>query len=132
MKRVWSVGLCALQFVIFFSPLAAQEKAGPTWESNARAVRVLEAGINALGGMESARRADKVTVNYRAVNHALGQNAAFDAPPGDFRRVGAKTLIDYSGNRYVSEGQSDFPGGYKFNFRSVIAPRRSFSIDLLG
>jgi DNA-binding beta-propeller fold protein YncE len=131
MRRVWSVGLCALQFVIFAVPRAAQEKAGPTWHSHAQAVRVLEAGIDALGGMENVRRADKIIVRYEAVNHALGQNAAFNAPPPDFRRVGSKTLIDYSGNRYVSEGQSDFPGGYKFNFRSVVAPRRSFSIDLL-
>ena len=131
MRRVWGVGLCALQFVIFVSPLAAQEKAGPTWQSHAQAARVLGAGIDALGGMENVRRADKITVYYGAVNHPLGQHAAFDAPPGDFRRVGVKTLIDYTGGRYVSEGQSDFPGGYKFNFRSVIAPRRSFSIDLL-
>jgi len=131
MKRVWSVGLCALQFVIFAVPSAAQEKAGPTWQPHAQAVRVLEAGINALGGMENVLRADKVTVSYGAVNHALGQNTAFDAPPPDLRRLGAKTFLDYTGNRYVTEGQSEFPGGYKFNFRFVVAPRRSFSIDLL-
>ncbi|HEX8336099.1 MAG TPA: hypothetical protein VF621_05175, partial [Pyrinomonadaceae bacterium] len=131
MRKVWKVGLCALQFVVFVSPRAAQEKAGPTWRSHAQAVRVLEAGINALGGMENVRRADKITVNYSAVNHGLGQNAAFNARSADFRRVGVKTSIDYSGDRYVTEGQSDFPGGYKFNFRTVVAPRRSFSIDLL-
>jgi DNA-binding beta-propeller fold protein YncE len=131
MRRVWKVGLCASLFVVFASPRAAQEKGGPTWRSHAQAVRVLEAGIAALGGMENVRRADKVTVNYSAVSHAFGQNAAFDAPPADFRRVGAKTLIDYSGNRYVTEGQSEFPGGYKFNFRFVVAPQRSFSLDLL-
>ena len=131
MRRVWSVCLYALQLVIFVSPGAAQEKAGPTWESNAQAVRVLEAGIKALGGMENVRRADKVTVKYRAVSHPPGQNKAFDDAPANVRRVGMKTLIDYSGNRYVSEGQSYFPGGYMFNFRTVIAPRRSFSLDLL-
>jgi DNA-binding beta-propeller fold protein YncE len=92
---------------------------------------VLHAGIEALGGMENVRRADKITINYRAVNHPPGQNASFDGPPADFQRVGAKTLIDYSGNRYVTEGQSNSAGGYQFNFRSVVAPRRSFSLDLL-
>jgi DNA-binding beta-propeller fold protein YncE len=92
---------------------------------------VLAAGINALGGIENIRRADRVTVNYSAVNHPLGQNAAFDARAADFQRVGAKTLIDYSGGRYVTEGQSNSAGGYKFNFRSVVAPKRSLSIDLL-
>ena len=84
MKRVWSVCLCVLQLVIFVSPRPAQEKSGPTWQSYAQAVRVLEAGIEALGGMENIRRADKVTVKYKAVNHPLGQNAAFDAGPADF------------------------------------------------
>ncbi|HLM58782.1 MAG TPA: MBL fold metallo-hydrolase [Pyrinomonadaceae bacterium] len=131
MKRVRIVGLCALQLLVVVSTHYAQGPSGPTWESNERARRVLEAGIDALGGMENVRRADKVAINYRAVNHPPGQNAAFDAPPADFLRVGAKTFIDYSGGRYVTEGQSNSPGGYKFNFRSVIAPRRSFSIDLL-
>lgn len=31
----------------------------------------------------------------------------------------------------MTEGQSNSSGGYKFNFRFVIAPRRSFSIDVL-
>lgn len=131
MKTVCIAGLWLLTFVGCVSHCRAQEKAGPTQRSHANAVRVLESGIDALGGLENVRRADKVTVNYKAVNHPPGQNAAFDAAPADFRRVGARTLLDYSGARYVSEGQSDSPGGYRFNFRTVIAPRRSFSIDLL-
>ena len=131
MKTVGIVSLLVLPFLAFASPCFSQEKAGPTWHSHARAVRVLESGIDALGGIENGRRADKVTVNYKAVNHPLGQNAAFDAPPADFQRVGAKTLIDYSGNRYVTEGRSNSAGGYQFNFRYVITPRRSFSLDLL-
>ncbi|MGH9941227.1 MAG: MBL fold metallo-hydrolase [Pyrinomonadaceae bacterium] len=131
MKRVWISGLCLLQFVIFVSPRLAQEKTGPTWHAHLQARQVLEDGINALGGIENIRRADKITINYKAVNHPLGQNAAFDAPPAEFQRVGAKTLIDYSGIRYVTEGQSNSAGGYKFNFRSVIAPKRSFNIDVL-
>ncbi|HEY0172473.1 MAG TPA: cytochrome D1 domain-containing protein [Pyrinomonadaceae bacterium] len=131
MKRVRIAGLCVLQFVTLVSAHRAQEKDGPTWLSQARARQVLEAGIDALGGMGNVRRADKITINYKSVNHPLGQNAAFDAPPADFERVGVKTLIDYAGGRYVTEGQSNSAGGYKFNFRNVIAPRRSFGIDLL-
>ncbi|HEX8188319.1 MAG TPA: MBL fold metallo-hydrolase [Pyrinomonadaceae bacterium] len=131
MRIVWGLGLCALHAVIFVSPLPAQEPAGPTRRSQAQAARVLDAGIKALGGLENVRRAGKVTINYDAVNHPLGQNASFDGPPADFRRVGARTLIDYAGNRYVTEGQSNSAGGYQFNFRTVVAPRRSFSLDLL-
>jgi glyoxylase-like metal-dependent hydrolase (beta-lactamase superfamily II) len=111
--------------------VAGQEKVNFTQASYERAKQTLDAGIRAHGGMENIRRADKITINYKAVNHPLGQNAAFDAPPGNFERVGARSMIDYAGNRYISEGQTNFPGGYKFNFRFVVAPQRSFSIDVL-
>jgi glyoxylase-like metal-dependent hydrolase (beta-lactamase superfamily II) len=131
MKKTGIVSLTVLQLLLFVSFNFAQEKLNPTWQSQLQAKQVLDDGINALGGTENISRADKLTINYRAVNHPLGQNAAFTAPPADFERVGLKTLIDYSGNRYVTEGQSNSPGGYKFNFRFVIGPKRSFSLDVL-
>ncbi len=131
MKKVRTLSLCVLQILILVSLSLAQEKPNPTWQSHLQARQILDAGINALGGMENIRRADKITINYTSVNHPVGQNAAFNAPPANFQRVGLKTLIDYSGNRYVTEGQSNSSGGYKFNFRFVIAPKRSFSIDVL-
>lgn len=130
MKRLVTCFLY-LQFLISASPIFAQEKPNLTQKSFAQAKQILEAGINALGGIENLRRADKISIYYKAVNHPLGQNVAFDAAPANFERVGAKTLIDYSGNRYVTEGQSNSAGGYKFNFRFVISPKRSFSIDVL-
>jgi glyoxylase-like metal-dependent hydrolase (beta-lactamase superfamily II) len=131
MKKVCFISLSVLQLLIFFSFSAAQEKPDPTWQSHLRARQILDGAINALGGMENIRRADKITINYKAVNHPLGQNAASTAPPADFERIGVRTSIDYSGGRYVTEGQSNSSGGYQFNFRFVIAPKRSFSIDLL-
>lgn len=131
MKKASIVSLSALQLLIFFSLSFAQDKPGPTLQSHLQAKQVLDGAINALGGMENLRRADKITINYKAVNHPPGQNAAFTAPQADFERIGAMSSIDYSGNRYVTEGQSNSTGGYKFNFRYVIAPKRSFSIDVL-
>ncbi|HKS28791.1 MAG TPA: MBL fold metallo-hydrolase [Pyrinomonadaceae bacterium] len=131
MKRASLISLTILQLLISLPFIFAQEKAAPTWRSQLEAKQVLNDGIDALGGMENILRADKVTINYRAVNHPLGQNAAFGAAPAEFLRVGARTLIDYSGNRYVSDGQSNSAGGYKFNFRSVSSPKRSFNIDVL-
>ncbi len=131
MKKFSFSVLLLLHFLVSVSFTFAQEKPSLTWSSFQQARQVLDAGINALGGIENIRRADKITINYKAVNHPVGQNAAFAAPPVDFERIGAKTLIDYSGNRFVNEGQSNSPGGYKFNFRNVISPKRSFSIDVL-
>ena len=131
MKRNNLVSLTVLQLLLFVSFNFAQEISSLTVKSQLQAKQVLDAGISALGGMENIRRVDKITINYRAVNHPLGQNAAFTAPPADFERIGLKTAIDYSGNRYVTEGQSNSAGGYKFNFRFVVGPKRSFSIDVL-
>lgn len=131
MKKISFTVLLLLQFLFSSPVIFAQEKPNPTTESFLKAKQILEAGINALGGMENISRADKITINYKAVNHPIGQNAAFTAPPADFLRSGVKTLIDYSGNRYVTEGQSNSAGGYKFNFRTVAAPKRSFNIDVL-
>lgn len=131
MKRASVAGLIVLQALIFTSPGFGRQEPNPTRRSRSLAGQVLHAGIDALGGMEHVRRADKITIRYRSVNHPLGQNAAYGAPPADFQRIGARTSIDYSGNRYATEGQSNSPGGYRFNFRFVSAPKRSFSIDLL-
>lgn len=131
MKKASIISLIALQFLLLVSSSFAQEKPNLTRQSNLQARQILDAGINALGGMENIRRADKITINYKAVNHPPGQNAALTAPPADFERIGLKTAIDYSGNRYLTEGQSNSAGGYKFNFRFVVAPKRSFSLDVL-
>jgi glyoxylase-like metal-dependent hydrolase (beta-lactamase superfamily II) len=131
MKKIRIVSLGGLQILILVSLSLAQEKPNPTLQSQLQARQVLDAGIDALGGMDNIRRADKITINYKSVNHPIGQNAAYNAAPARFERLGVKTSIDYSGNRYVAEGQSNSAGGYKFNFRLVIAPKRSFSIDVL-
>ena len=110
---------------------AAQSKTSRPLVSFQRARQVLERAIAAHGGLENIRRADKITIRYKAFNYALGQNHSFNAPLTPAPREGAKTLIDYAGNRFIAEGQTNFPGGYKFNFRFVISPKRSFSLDVL-
>jgi hypothetical protein len=124
--------LIAAALVLIGNSIAgAQQKADNAFSSYERAKQVVDDALAAHGGLENIRRADKITINYKSVFHPLGQNAAFTAPPANFERVGAKTLIDYSGGRFVTEGQSNSAGGYKFNFRFVISPKRSFSIDVL-
>jgi hypothetical protein len=93
-----------LYSLIWILPVSAQRKTGLTHESYLKAREIFNAGINALGGMENIRRADKISIYYRSVGHPVGQNAAFGAPSVNALRTGAKTLIDFSGNRYVTEG----------------------------
>jgi hypothetical protein len=102
-----------------------------TFSSYERAKQVLDAAIAAHGGLENIRAADKIAINYKSVNYPLGQSYSFTAPLTGIPRDGSvKTFIDYSGGRYISESESNFQGGYKFNFRFVVSPKRSFSIDV--
>jgi hypothetical protein len=59
----------------------AQETPSSTLASFLRAKQVLGAGINALGRMENIRPTDRISINYKAVNHPIGQNSSFSAPP---------------------------------------------------
>ena len=123
--------------VLFITMLAlcgnslAQQKASAAYSSYERAKQVLDAAIAAHGGLENIHSADKIAINYKSVVRVFGQNYSFTEPPTGIPRIGAKTLIDYSGERYITEGQTNFQGGYKFNFRNVVSPKRSFSIDVL-
>ncbi|MDQ3714059.1 MAG: MBL fold metallo-hydrolase [Acidobacteriota bacterium] len=110
---------------------AAQPKASAAFSSFERAKQVLDAAIAAHGGLENIRRADKIAIDYKSVNFPLGQSYSFVAPLAGIPRGSVKTLIDFGGGRYFTESESNFQGGYKFNFRSVVAPKRSFSIDVL-
>ncbi len=113
-----------------FSFAQAQQKVGVAFSSYERAKQVLDAAIAAHGGMENIRASDKIAINYKSVNYPLGQSYSFTAPLAGIPRGSVKTFIDYSGGRYISESESNFPGGYKFNFRFVVSPKRSFSIDV--
>lgn len=125
-----SLFICAL-ILIAVSFAGAQQRKSVAFSSFERAKQILEAGINALGGLENIRRADKIAIDYKSVNYPLGQSFSFTAPLAGIPRGSTKTLIDYGGGRYITESESNFQGGYKFNFRFVISPKRSFSIDVL-
>jgi glyoxylase-like metal-dependent hydrolase (beta-lactamase superfamily II) len=113
-----------------FSFAQAQQKVGVAFSSYEHAKQVLDIAITAHGGLENIRAADKIAINYKSVNYPLGQSYSFTAPLAGIPRGSVKTFIDYSGGRYISESESNFPGGYKFNFRFVVSPKRSFSIDV--
>ncbi|HLM59735.1 MAG TPA: MBL fold metallo-hydrolase, partial [Pyrinomonadaceae bacterium] len=136
MKTKYTIEIIKLSLFIgtliltVFSFARAQQKAGVAFSSYERAKQVLDTAIAAHGGLENIRTADKIAINYKSVNYPLGQSYSFTAPLAGIPRGSVKTFIDYSGGRYISESESNFPGGYKFNFRFVVSPKRSFSIDV--
>jgi glyoxylase-like metal-dependent hydrolase (beta-lactamase superfamily II) len=129
-KNKQSFFICAL-ILIAISFTAAQQKSSVAFTSYERAKQILDSAIVAHGGIENIRRADKIAIDYKSINYPLGQSFSFTAPLTGIPRGSTKTLIDYNGGRYITEAESNFQGGYKFNFRFVVSPKRSFSIDVL-
>jgi glyoxylase-like metal-dependent hydrolase (beta-lactamase superfamily II) len=125
--------LCLFTFALIFTVVsfAAAQSTSFAFSSFENAKQILESAIAAHGGLENIRRADKIAIDYKSVNYPLGQSFSFAEPLSGIPRGSTKTLIDYSGGRYITEAESNFQGGYKFNFRFVITPNRSFSIDVL-
>ena len=131
MKTICRSLIAFLLLIPFLLSEIVQGQAPGQPDSALRAKKLIDSAITAFGGETKLRAADKVTVLYRAVNHPFGQNAAFGSAPANFERSGARTQIDFSGGRFVTEGQSSSAGGYKFFFRFVVSPQGSFSIDVL-
>ncbi|HEX8352501.1 MAG TPA: hypothetical protein VF611_06375, partial [Pyrinomonadaceae bacterium] len=113
------------------APASARQAVSVTRSSYDRARRVLDAGVEAAGGLARLRAADRVTVVYRSSGHRVGQNASYTATPKVVPIAESRTMIDYGGQRYFGEGLSRSPGGYAFRFRTVVTPRLSFTIDVL-
>jgi hypothetical protein len=77
-KSKWSL-FTGILILTVFSFAYAQQKPSFAFSSFERAKQILDAATATHGRLENIRRADKIAINYRSVNHQLGQNSAFDA-----------------------------------------------------
>jgi glyoxylase-like metal-dependent hydrolase (beta-lactamase superfamily II) len=110
----------------------AQDESKAAAKPDERARQLLDAGIAALGGLERLRAASSVMINYRSVQHPPGQTPVFNSAPIDTPVTNYRTMIDYAGQRYVSEATLNFPTAYSLANRTVITPQRGFIIDPSG
>lgn len=93
-----------------------------------RARQVLDAGVEALGGIEAIRASQDVKVVVKGHSYARNQSLAVNAPYDKMTRD--ETLyIDLRNRRYLIETRDPLPGGFVFGGTQVITGNQGFFIN---
>ncbi len=97
-------------------------------QSYGDARRVLEAGVNALGGLEEIRAAQDVRIKIRGFSYARNQSVGVN-PPYDKMTRDEDLFIDVRNRRYIIETRDPLPGGFVFGGKQVITGNQGFFAD---
>lgn len=97
-------------------------------ESYTRARKVLEAGIDALGGLEGMRETQDVSVKVRGFSYARNQSLSVN-PPYDKMTRDEDLFIDVRNRRYTVETRDPLPGGFVFGGKQVITGNQGFFVN---
>ncbi len=96
--------------------------------SYARARKVLEDGVNALGGLEEIRAAQDVKVKVRGFSNARNQSLDVN-PPYDKMTRDEDLFIDLTNRRFIVETRDPLPGGFVFGGAQVINGNQGFFVN---
>jgi glyoxylase-like metal-dependent hydrolase (beta-lactamase superfamily II) len=109
---------------------AAQQGKSVSEKSFTEARRVLNAGIEALGGLEALRKVEDLSMKWKGTNYARNQSLT---PEGPYYSadVEGSLLFDSKRNWVVFEQASLLPG-FKFHNRQVVKGDKGFAFDLLA
>lgn len=117
--------------LVFALPAAAQRRTtggGGSAQSHARALRVLENGIAALGGLEAIREAQDVSATINGFSYARNQSISVN-PPYDKMTRDESLYIDLRNRRYIIETRDPLPGGFVFGGKQVITGNQGFFVN---
>jgi len=109
---------------------AVAQEQNATRSSYERARQVLDAGIEAMGGLGSLRAANQIAIAYRGPLHSNAQKASPSSPALVVPMSEERTIIDLTRRRYLNETRLRYPGGQVLHFRRVVDGREGFSIDV--
>jgi glyoxylase-like metal-dependent hydrolase (beta-lactamase superfamily II) len=112
----------------FGSPSLAQS-GSITLDSYRRARDVLMRGIEAIGGLDSIRALQDVTIQLNGARHLRGQSLRAD-PPYDAPASTGSLVFDVRNGRLRWEEQGSFSAGFPFHNLVVTDGRQRFTADL--
>ena len=124
----------ALSFILaaFGAPAAtAQKGAAPktiSEKSYARARQVLEAGLQALGGLDAIREARDVSLKVKGHQFARNQSVRIDGP-FDRTSYDESLYVDLNNRRYLFETRAEAPGGFVFGGRNIVNGGQGFFVN---
>ena len=130
MRRILiPVVLCAgillpAQYVIAQQELSTSEK------SYRRARQVLDAGIEALGGLEAVRSVQGFTIKEAGTSYAVHGSAKPDPPFSAGRRQGTY-IFDPARNRLFFEARIDGTPSFVIRFRTFVKDGAGYNVDLI-
>ncbi len=130
MRRSLKVAAAALLAVAACLQAAAQQQkqASLSERSYAQARRVLDAGLDALGGLEAVRAGQEVSVKISGTGFARNQSVAVGGPY-DRTPHRESLYLDPRGRRYIIETHDEAPGGFIFGGRTVIDGNQGFFVN---
>jgi glyoxylase-like metal-dependent hydrolase (beta-lactamase superfamily II) len=124
---VYGLAIVSLLF-LSFQPVKAQGAKSASEKSYAQARRVLDAGIEALGGREAIGKLEDISLKFSGINYARNQSLSPDTAYFEGRLNGAMTY-DVKGNRMIFEQAANSPG-FSFQNRQIIKVDKGLAFDL--
>jgi len=107
---------------------AQQTSKSATADSYRKAYQTVEAGLNALGGIEALRAAEDVWVKVSGSTWARNQSLKVNQPWDEMTRD--ETLFaDVRRQRFTFENRDPLPGGFVFGGRNVISGGQGFFVN---
>ncbi|HEX7317981.1 MAG TPA: MBL fold metallo-hydrolase [Pyrinomonadaceae bacterium] len=107
---------------------AQQTSKSATSDSYRKAYQTVEAGLNALGGVEAMRAAEDVWVKVSGSTWARNQSLKVNQPWDEMTRD--ETLFaDVRRNRFVFENRDPLPGGFVFGGKVVVSGGQAFFVN---
>jgi glyoxylase-like metal-dependent hydrolase (beta-lactamase superfamily II) len=110
--------------------VAAQQAKSVSEKSFTEARRVLDAGIEALGGREALQKVEDFSVRWKGTNYARNQSLS---PEATYYKadVEGSGLYDSKRNWIVFEQAATLPG-FKFHNRQIVKGDKGYALDLVA
>lgn len=97
-------------------------------QAHSRAIRVVESGLDALGGLEAIRDTQDVRIRVRGFSYARNQSVGVN-PPYDKMTRDEDLYIDLRSRKYIVETRDPLPGGFVFGGKQVINGNQGFFVN---
>ncbi|HEV2733899.1 MAG TPA: MBL fold metallo-hydrolase [Longimicrobiaceae bacterium] len=123
--------LCVGAVPPVFAQQPAVSAADTVRASRARALQVLQAAAEALGGRDAVAGARGYEVRYRGTVRNGWQQARRWTDTTAVNPNAVRVVLDAAGRRALRESVSDAPGGIRFSFLTVFDTAGARQVDLL-
>lgn len=124
---VYGLAIISL-LLVSFQLTNAQGAKSASEKSYAQARRVLDAGIEALGGRDAIGKVEDISLKFNGTNFARNQSESPDT--AYFRgTVDGAIVFEAKGNRAIFEQTSTLPG-FKFHNRQIVKGDKGLAFDM--